>query len=294
MMMRRTFTREFKLAVCQQAEAGHTTKARLCREHALSPSLLDRWIEQYRLKGEDAFAGQAWQATRNSQRVSNQRARSCARPRPPGDCVPPGGSGKVATEAREKILVIRSRSVPLPVLDCCRLLDVSRAGIYRLFRERSTQEDAALEALAGAHPRFGYRRLAALAGKTQKTTRLAMGRLGLMAKRKARRVRTTVPVQAPNLCRKPSAPGELLVSDFTYIAMSRGFAYLAITLDVFTRTVRGWSLQRSMKGSLTLDALAQAMACGSLPQGWVHHSDRASQYASLAFRTLVLSQGGRQ
>jgi len=59
-MMRRSFTREFKLGVCQQAESGERSKSRLCREHALSPSMLDRWIEQFRAKGEEAFTGLGW------------------------------------------------------------------------------------------------------------------------------------------------------------------------------------------------------------------------------------------
>lgn len=59
-MMRRTFTREFKLDVCRQAESGEASKSRLCRDHSLSASMLDRWIEQYRAKGEEAFSGSAW------------------------------------------------------------------------------------------------------------------------------------------------------------------------------------------------------------------------------------------
>lgn len=71
-MMRRTFTREFKLEVCQQAESGSSSKSRLCREHALSPSMLDRWIEQYRAKGEEAFTGLGW---RGQSRTPDARIR---------------------------------------------------------------------------------------------------------------------------------------------------------------------------------------------------------------------------
>ncbi len=60
--MRRSFTREFKLGVCQKVESGEVSKSRLCREHALSPSMLDRWIDQYRAKGEEAFTGLGWRA----------------------------------------------------------------------------------------------------------------------------------------------------------------------------------------------------------------------------------------
>lgn len=59
-MMRRKFPREFKLDVCRKAESGESSKSRLCREHALSPTLLDRWVAQFRAKGEEAFSGDAW------------------------------------------------------------------------------------------------------------------------------------------------------------------------------------------------------------------------------------------
>ena len=53
--MRRRFTREFKLGVVRQIDLGLKTKAQTCREHGLSPSLLDRWCEKVKEKGEAAF-----------------------------------------------------------------------------------------------------------------------------------------------------------------------------------------------------------------------------------------------
>lgn len=55
MRSRRSFNREFKLAVCRDIELGLKSKAQVCREHDLAPSLLDRWTEQYERKGEEAF-----------------------------------------------------------------------------------------------------------------------------------------------------------------------------------------------------------------------------------------------
>jgi len=54
-VMRRTFTREFKLDVCQKVKLGQQSKSAACREHSLSPSLLDRWLSQYESKGQSAF-----------------------------------------------------------------------------------------------------------------------------------------------------------------------------------------------------------------------------------------------
>ena len=53
--MRRTFTREFKLEVCQKVNLCQQSKSAACREHSLSPSLLDRWLTQYESKGQAAF-----------------------------------------------------------------------------------------------------------------------------------------------------------------------------------------------------------------------------------------------
>lgn len=57
--MRRTFTREFKLSLCEKVKLGQQSKSSACREHSLSPSLLDRWMEKYESKGQGAFSESA-------------------------------------------------------------------------------------------------------------------------------------------------------------------------------------------------------------------------------------------
>ncbi len=51
----RTFSREFKLEVCQQVASGEKRPAQVCREHNLAQSLLQRWRKQYEEYGEAAF-----------------------------------------------------------------------------------------------------------------------------------------------------------------------------------------------------------------------------------------------
>lgn len=55
-MIRRTFSREFKLDICEKVKLGQATKSAACREHSLSPSLLDRWLARYESKGRAAFS----------------------------------------------------------------------------------------------------------------------------------------------------------------------------------------------------------------------------------------------
>ena len=61
-----------------------------------------------------------------------------------------------------------------------------------------------------------------------------------------------------------------------------GFVYLAIVLDVFSRKVVGWSMANHLRTELVLAALNMALGQRQA-QGVVHHSDKGSQYTSLAF-----------
>lgn len=54
-VVKRTFTREFKLELCQRVKLGELTKTAACREHSLSPSLLNHWMDLYEAQGQDAF-----------------------------------------------------------------------------------------------------------------------------------------------------------------------------------------------------------------------------------------------
>lgn len=59
-MNQKRYTREFKLNLCRSIENGSTSKSKVCRENALSDSMVVRWLAQYRTKGEDAFTGDTW------------------------------------------------------------------------------------------------------------------------------------------------------------------------------------------------------------------------------------------
>ena len=58
-IVRRTFTRQFKLELCEKVSLGQTSKAAACREHSLAPSMLDRWMSSYKQKGSSAFSDPA-------------------------------------------------------------------------------------------------------------------------------------------------------------------------------------------------------------------------------------------
>ena len=56
---KRTITREFKLQIVHQLLTGEKRLAQVCREHALSETLVRRWKEQYETQGEHAWVAPA-------------------------------------------------------------------------------------------------------------------------------------------------------------------------------------------------------------------------------------------
>ena len=78
-------------------------------------------------------------------------------------------------------------------------------------------------------------------------------------------------------------PNQLWVADFTYVATWQGFAYVAFIIDVFAGVIVGWRVSSTMETSLVLDALEQALWARRPDGGIIHHSDRGSQYVSLAY-----------
>lgn len=80
---------------------------------------------------------------------------------------------------------------------------------------------------------------------------------------------------------------QVYVSDITYIHTREGWLYLAVVIDLCSRKVVGWSTHKQMKAKLVCDALQMALWRRRPKPGLIHHSDRGSQYASDAFRTLL-------
>src|SRR5215210_293795 len=85
----------------------------------------------------------------------------------------------------------------------------------------------------------------------------------------------------------PDGPNQLWVADITYVAIATGFVYLAAILDAWSRRVVGYAISRSIDARLTIAALEAAVRSRAPPAGCVHHSDRGSQYAALAYRKLL-------
>lgn len=118
-------------------------------------------------------------------------------------------------------------------------------------------------------------------------TRGLMKKLGLEIKRKKHFVITTdskhhQPI-AENLLNRefnPSQPNQAWTTDITYVWTRKGWVYLAVVIDLFSRRIVGWHIDDSMHTALVTRALMMAINLRKPPKGLLHHSDRGSQYAS--------------
>jgi putative transposase len=84
---------------------------------------------------------------------------------------------------------------------------------------------------------------------------------------------------------------QLWVADITYIRLQDEFVFVAVILDVYSRRVIGWALERTLEDELTLAALRMALARRVVQPGLVHHSDRGAQYASNDYTELLKANG---
>lgn len=97
-------------------------------------------------------------------------------------------------------------------------------------------------------------------------------------------------VEIPNLLDRQfavSEPNQVWCGDVTYIWTGKGWAYLAVVLDLFARKPVGWALSTSPDSALTVKALQMAWELRGRPTGLMFHSDQGSHYTSRQYRQAL-------
>ena len=121
-----------------------------------------------------------------------------------------------------------------------------------------------------------------------------MIKMGLQARKTRKKQRTTDSEQGfprfPNLVLslEVARPDEVRVADLTHVRLQQELGYLTIIMDVFTRCIRSWNLERHLGQELTLTALRCALL-DHVPE--IHHSDQEVQYAATAYVDLLHDYG---
>ncbi len=189
----------------------------------------------------------------------------------------------------------------------CELLAVSASGYYDFSQRKPNQKseanqmlDKKIQAVYQEHRgRYGMPRIhRELNAQGEPCGRHRVARrlqhLGLKAQVK-RHFRVTtdsrhnLPVM-PNLLARDFtaiAPNQKWVGDITYVWTTQGWMYLAMVIDLYSRAVIGWSLQDQMTKELVCSALTMALWRRGFPTQVIFHSDRGSQYCSMAYQALL-------
>lgn len=197
------------------------------------------------------------------------------------------------------------KQYPLELM--CEVFEVSRSGYQDWKRrgrsEREVRELRLLRAIEDVYKAgrgtYGSPRIYdQLKGMGHKVSKAKVERLmrqhGIRAKTK-RKFRVTtdskhnLPV-APNLLERnfsPERPNQIWASDITYVWTKEGWLFLCVVIDLYSRQVVGWKLDKQMTRDLVLAALRQAYFRRHPGTGLIFHSDRGSQYCSNDFRAQL-------
>ena len=208
---------------------------------------------------------------------------------------------------------MQQHKTEFPISVMCDVLSVSRSGYYTWVKNPTSKRKLAktklLEKIRTTHQdsgeTYGSPRIYQALKKqgipcSQSHVARLMREDGLRAKTKRRFKVTTdskhnMPV-APNMLNRdfsPEEPNQVYAGDITYIWTTEGWLYLAVVIDLFSRSVVGWAMDKRMTRQLVMDALTMAVQRRRPPSGVIFHSDRGSQYASADFQSLLAKHGMR-
>jgi putative transposase len=198
--------------------------------------------------------------------------------------------------------VVDRRHPSLSVIRQCKLLDISRSGLYYQPAGIS-DEDLTLMKLIDrqylATPFYGTRRIAAwLKNQGYRVNRKRVRRLMQVMGLKAiyRHPRTSQPAPGHKIYpyllsgMEITRPNQVWAADITYIPMARGFLYLVAIIDWYSRYVLSWRLSNTLDDSFCVEALEEALRKGR-PD--IFNTDQGAQFTGEAFTGLLQQHGVR-
>ena len=193
------------------------------------------------------------------------------------------------------------REHDLPITKQAEALRISRGSVYYLPRPVSAADLALMRRIDELHLEFPFAGsrmlrglLAAEGGKIgRRHMKTLMRRMGIEAL--YRRPRTTKPEPGhkiyPYLLRGMAItrPNQVWAMDITYITMARGFVYLAVVLDWFSRRVLSWRVSITMEAAFCVETLQDALAHHGKPD--IFNTDQGSQFTGQAFTSALADNG---
>ena len=193
------------------------------------------------------------------------------------------------------------REHDLPITKQAEVLRISRGSVYYLPRPVPDADLAIMRRLDRLHLEFPFAGSRMLQGLLvaegskigRRHVKTLMQRMGIEAL--YRRPRTTKPEPGhkiyPYLLRGMAItrPNQVWAMDITYIPMARGFVYLAVVLDWFSRRVLSWRVSITMEAAFCVETLEDALARHGKPD--IFNTDQGSQFTGAAFTGVLAGNG---
>jgi len=180
-------------------------------------------------------------------------------------------------------------------------LNISRGSVYYLPRPVSAADLALMRRIDELHLEFPFagsrmlRDLLAAEGSRSGRRHVATLMRRMWIEALYRRPRTTKPEPGnkiyPYLLRGVAVtrPNQVWAMDITYIPMARGFVYLAVVLDWFSRRVLSWRVSITMEAAFCVETLEDALAKHGKPA--IFNTDQGSQFTGMAFTSVLIKNG---
>ena len=189
------------------------------------------------------------------------------------------------------------RGHELSVTKQAEVVGIARSTVYYLPRAASAADLELMRRIDALHLELPFagarmlRRLLAADGSKvgRRHVKTLMQRMGIEAL--YRRPRTTQPEPGhkiyPYLLRglEIVRPNQVWAMDITYIPMAKGFVYLAVVLDWFSRRVLSWRVSITMEASFCIEMLEEALAKHGRPD--ICNTDQGSQFTCEAFTDVL-------
>ncbi|WP_429036306.1 IS3 family transposase [Bradyrhizobium elkanii] len=294
---RRQHAPAFKAKVALAAIKGEMTLAQLAEHFDVHPNQITQWKSQLQEAAAEVFGpGGGNRTSEPAVDVKTLHAKI-------GELTLENGffrrRAQQSRPAERKAMIDREHD--LPITKQAEVLKISRGSVYYLPRPVSPADLAVMRRLDRLHLEFPFagsrmlRDLLAAEGCKigRRHVKTLMRRMGIEAF--YRRPRTTKPEPGhkiyPYLLRgmEITRPNQVWAMDITYIPIARGFVYLAVVLDWFSRRVLSWRVSITMEAAFCVETLEDALARHSKPD--IFNTDQGSQFTGAAFTGVLASHG---
>ncbi|WP_432453516.1 IS3 family transposase [Agarivorans sp. QJM3NY_29] len=297
----KSYPQEFKdEAVLMVLEQGYSV-ADAAKSLGVGTSLLYKWKERYEVQRQGITLEESERDELKRLRKENKELRMEKE-------IPKKGKRLLCERNEVKCRFIKKHSNQFPVAQLCRVMNVSKSGYYDWLKRPAN--------VIGLDTLKLYRRVRQLFKKSRGSlgdremvkklrkegyqvgryaVRTMMQRLRLkVTQRQAYKVTTqrkhsdAVADNLLNMNFNPSAANQVWAGDVTYLKTGEGWMYLAVVMDLYSRRIVGWHIDKRMTTDLISKALIKAYNLRQPPKGLVFHSDRGSQYTSKQYRKLLV------